>query len=231
MPLSCTQAQQKLQTLKSLKTDFDLAVAKFAASGKKEDAEKATQIKEIFDKAVKELKNELPQEGEFILKNIPKWDKLPDSETLMREFKLDGIGDEEYRADRIMTNIELQNKTEGPSIAKIFDIDDIIRQKQQENPNHSYSLTTNEILETIDRAGYRPAALEELLAFSRDFWKPNADPKVLHIQGLNSVFLDDEGYRYAPCLSWDGYQRRLDERGLRFDWYLQHDFLVIRKSA
>ena len=59
MPLSCTQAQQKLQALKMLKISFDLSVAKFAASGKKEDADHATQIKEIFDEATKELKESL----------------------------------------------------------------------------------------------------------------------------------------------------------------------------
>ena len=59
MPLSCTQAQQKLQALKMLKISFDLSVAKFAASGKKEDADHATQIKEIFDETAKELKESL----------------------------------------------------------------------------------------------------------------------------------------------------------------------------
>lgn len=243
MPLSCTQAQQKLQALKLLKTDFDFAVAKFAETGKGEDAEKVREIKYTFDEAVKELQNELPRQGEFILENIPKWDRLPDAETLGTDFGLDKIWQVEYRTDRLMTDFEVQNKTEASSIAKVVVIGDVIRQKQQKDPNRENTLTTAEILEAIDKAGYRPATLEELLAYSRDHWKPNVDIKTLteieksqnvqapNIYSLNSIFLDVGGGRSVPDLSWGDGQRYLLAFNIKCFWNAANHLLVIRKSS
>ena len=228
MPLSCSQAQEKLQSLKSLKTDFNLAVAKFAASGKKEDADHATQIKETFDKAVKELQNELLRPGEFILKDIPEWDKLPNPEALKKDFKFDWVWEQEYRTNRPITDFEIQNKAEASSIAKVFDIEDIIHQKQQEDPNHKDTLATTEILEAIDKAGYRPATLEELLAYSRDHWEPNANP---YIYGLNSVFSGASGIRDVPYLHWSVGQRKLSANVFESVWDADNRFLVLRKSS
>jgi hypothetical protein len=178
------------------------------------------------------------------LKNIPHWDELPDAEKLKKDFKFDYVWDSEYRPGRPMTDFENPNNTEAEPIAKVFDIGDVIRKKKSEDPNHPDSLTTQEVLDAIDEEGYRPATLEELVAYSRDYWKPDADPKTLteeervlqnaqapHMYGLNSVFSDADGRRYVPSLDWGGDERDLYAILLENDWSASSRFLVLRKAS
>jgi len=133
------------------------------------------------------------------------------------------------------------NETEP--LAKVFDINEAITNKKQEHFTHSDRLTTKEVLEAIDEAGYRPATLEELLVFGQQFWKPDVDKKLLtdeerlqrvnarSIQALSFPFMSSGGIRYVPRLEWNGGRRQLDGRGLRNDWDGDHRFLVLRKVS
>ncbi len=101
-----------------------------------------------------------------------------------------------------------------------------------------------EVIEAIDEAGYRPATLEELLAYGRDYWEPDAHPNTqTHVQKLfqfsnvrgifaiGSVFSSSDGFRYVPCLYWNDDRRQLDANGFDLGWYSDNRFLVFPKES
>jgi len=216
---------------------------------------------------------ELERKEQFILKGIPMFTKIPSEEVLtdkVKGFRLDWTFTQEYREGRplsdfamteadldqidmnpvrrasVLKTMEKGRTDKEPPTAKIFDINDVIRQKRQEDPSHPDYLTTKEVLEAIDDAGYRPATIEELLAYSRDFWKPGPeDPKhplsdeerVLEyakapsIHALGSPFADIGGIRRAPNLTLYGPKRELLASDFVKGWHGGHRFLVLRKVS
>ncbi len=221
----------------------------------------------IFDCTEKELE----QKEQFTLKNIPTFTKLPLPGVMKDKqngFKLNSLWESEYRKGRpftdfalakadlkkmgmdedrqrsILDSMEAANAKESIPSAKIFDVGVVIREKKKQNPNHPNSLTTKEVFEAIDSAGYRPATLPEILAFGRDHWKPDADTKTLtdeekllqhvnapYIYALGASFSDSGGFRDVPRLNWDGAERRLSASGLEDDWRGGVRFLVLRKES
>ncbi|MEI7512249.1 MAG: hypothetical protein WCK01_02195 [Candidatus Uhrbacteria bacterium] len=207
----------------------------------RDQRDRRADLRTIYDCTEEEL-----QEKEYVtLKNIPKWKELPDEKIFKNDFKFHGICESEYRAGRPIEDFQIQIKAEVISVAKVFDISDAIARAHPENPRHS-RLTNSEVLKVIEEAGYRSATLEELVAYARDYWKPDADPKTLtveerflqnaqaiYIVGLGGVFTDENGDPYAPCLTLDGRIRRcldlieIDDS----DWPAAFYFLVLRKFS
>jgi len=64
-----------------------------------------------------------------------------------------------------------------PVLAQIFSFEDVLAQKKITDPAASDDLSTVEMYEAIDAAGYRPATFPELLAFARDHWVPEVVPE------------------------------------------------------
>ncbi len=206
----------------------------------RDQREKRADLRLLFNCTEEEL-----QEKEHVtLKNIPNWRELPDSAKLKNDFKFDWILEQEYRKGRSIGDFQVQNMAEAEPVAKVFEIGDVIRKKIKQDPKHPSYLTIEEVLEAIDEAGYRPASLEELVAYGRDYWKPDADSKTLteeervlqnaqatYIVGLNSVFSDADGSRCVPDLGWDDDERKLDADDLEYDWGANNRFLVLRKSS
>jgi hypothetical protein len=131
--------------------------------------------------------------------------------------------------------------------ATVFDIGDAIAQKKREDPDHPNFLTTKEVLEAIDAAGYRSATLEELLAFGQQHWNPEADPETLtdeekllqrinvpRIYALASVFSRSDDRRINPSIRFvlrpHGGERDLRAGSLGDVWLQDDHFLVVRKS-
>ncbi len=202
--------------------------------------EKRADLRVIFNCT----EGELQEKELFTLKNIPKWKELPDPSTLKKDFKFDWIWEQEYRKGRPTEDFAIQNTTEAEPVAKVFEIGDIIRKKRREDSKHPGYLTTKEVLEAIDEAGYRPATLQELVAYSRDHWKPDIDPKTLteeervlqnaqapYMYGLNSVFSNADGHRDVPYLYWNGDERDLSASILGRDWDADDRFLVLHKAS
>jgi len=210
---------------------------------------------------------------EVRLKDIPTFSKLP-SEAAFKDktngYKFDWIWKEDYREGRDIDDFSLTDKdlqdigfddpqkrqkllqeftsgresNEAEPSAKVFDINETISKKKQEVPKHPDWLTTKEVFEAIDEAGYRPATIEELLAFGKQFWKPDADSKTLtdeekllqrvnapYIYALSSPFASSGGGRRVPSLGWLGGKRNLHGYGLGFDWRGGRRFLVLRKFS
>ncbi|MFA4954747.1 MAG: hypothetical protein WC641_05535 [Patescibacteria group bacterium] len=234
------------------------------------DARKVADLLKVF-------KDVVEKKGSVTLHDIPNFDTLPSPDSFNDKqtgFKFEYIWEDEYRAGRPMSDFALTDKDlrdvgfddqkkrtellqeiaqakeheEQEEEATVFDIGDAIAQKQQENPDHPNFLTTKEVFEAIDAAGYRSATLEELLAFGQQHWNPEADPKTLTdeekllqrinvpcIYTLASVFSRSDDRRINPLIRFvlrpHGGERDLRASSLGRVWFQQDDhFLVIRKS-
>jgi hypothetical protein len=186
---------------------------------------------------------ELVEKEHITLKDIPSFENFPNEAEIKKNFKLDEISHAyKYMESKPTTDFELvvhdfptftlaeekkrqtileaiaksKEQKESELVAKVFQVYDIIVKKKQVDSKHPDSLTSMELLEAIDEAGYRPATLEELLAFAKQSWKPDVDPKTLtdeekHLQHVNeriilafgSIF-EDELVSYDSSVFDDG---------------------------
>lgn len=85
---------------------------------------------------------------------------------------------------------------------------------------------TNDALKELNRMGYRPAELHELLAFGEKY--PDVQ-REFPVVALGSVWQRPYGYRYVPCLYWFGSKRRLYLRWSGRDWGDICRFAAVRK--
>ena len=88
-------------------------------------------------------------------------------------------------------------------------------------------IESDDVITEMDKQGYRPATIEELLALDEKY--PDLQKEFLII-ALGSVWRRPSGDRDVPCLRWNGSERGLDLYwfdGKRYvaDWR----FLAIRK--
>lgn len=72
-------------------------------------------------------------------------------------------------------------------------------------------IDSDEALRKLDRMGFRPAELHELLAFGARY--PDVQ-REFPIIALGSVWRGPLGFRHVPCLYGDG-----SERGLNLGWF------------
>ncbi len=88
------------------------------------------------------------------------------------------------------------------------------------------SMSTDDVLKELDRRGFRPTTLPELLAFGTKFPEKQREFPVV---SLGSVWADSRGDRRVPVL--DGYpsERGLDLYWVGRDWHVDCRFLVARK--
>jgi len=222
--------------------------------------------------SVEELGNLADDEAErrkqsFKLSRIPEWDKLPEVSVFETDFKLDPTkkiySKNRSMHDFVLTEKDLQETSlpqlkalaiieaidrdvevkKIPLFAEIFDLEEVLQRKKSLDPTSRDSLTTAEVYQAIDDAGFRPARLVELLAFAKDHWIPDFDPEMSSVSdevlirregapyliALGSLVIDDHSDKMLSLLSWDGQTRRLAENLFHNAWEVQDHFLVIRK--
>ena len=85
---------------------------------------------------------------------------------------------------------------------------------------------TKDALAEIDRRGFRPTTIHELLAFGAQY--PEEQRK-FPIIALGSVWTDRDGYRFVGCLSGNGSGRFLRLNYVEGEWYDRYRFLAVRK--
>jgi len=236
---------------------------------KQEDIDNAIKLMQVINECGR--KNEIVGD-EVRLKDIPRFSMLPSADTFRDKtngFKLGGIEEGEFCEGRdigdfFLTDKDLkdigfddQNKrqellqeiargresNETESLAKVFDIKETIAKKKQEDSNHPGWLTNKELFEAIDEAGYRPATLEELLAFGQQFWKPEVDTELLtdherlqhlnapYIHALSSLFTGFKGRRIPGLHFRNKDETVLSSVILEGDWGVSDRFLVVRKAS
>jgi hypothetical protein len=88
------------------------------------------------------------------------------------------------------------------------------------------SISSKDAIAEMDKAGYRPATLAELLALGE---KQPELQKEFPIVALGSVWTDAYGGRHVPYLDVDGFKRGLSLDWFGFDWYGNCRFLAVRK--
>jgi hypothetical protein len=79
----------------------------------------------------------------------------------------------------------------------------------------------------MEKAGYRPARIEELLALGAS--QPELQ-KEFPIVALASVWRGPGGDRRVPYLRWDVAGRRLDLSWFEYGWTGDYRFAAVRKS-
>jgi hypothetical protein len=88
------------------------------------------------------------------------------------------------------------------------------------------AISSEDATSEMDKAGYRPATLAELLALGE------AHPelqKEFPIVALGSVWRDADGNRFVPSLNVSGYKRGLDLDWFGYGWRVGCRFLAVRK--
>ncbi len=88
------------------------------------------------------------------------------------------------------------------------------------------SINSQDAIKEMDKTGYRPATLAELLALGE---KEPELQKEFPIVALGSIWTDAFGNRYVPYLSVDGRKRMLDLDWFDDDWFDLCRFLAVRK--
>ena len=87
-------------------------------------------------------------------------------------------------------------------------------------------ISTDEALGELDRMGYRPAEVHELLAFGEKYPEVQIEFPVV---ALGSVWRDRYGNRVAPCLLGLGSERGLDLLWTEYGWDKFFRFAAVRK--
>ena len=88
------------------------------------------------------------------------------------------------------------------------------------------SISSKDAISEMDKGGFRPATLAELLALGK------AHPelqKEFPIVALGSVWRDASDDRLVPVLSFGGSRRRLGLNWFDSDWLVRYRFLGVRK--
>lgn len=88
-------------------------------------------------------------------------------------------------------------------------------------------MTSDEVIVSAEREGYRPATLREALAFIA----ANPDLQLTRwIVVLGSFAFDDGGDRCVPCFGADDGERKLDDGWFDDEWRAGSFFLLVRNS-
>lgn len=88
------------------------------------------------------------------------------------------------------------------------------------------TISSDNVLRELDRRGYRPAELQELLAFGEKY--PDVQ-RQFPVVALGSVWQDPDGGRSVPCLFGDGSGRDLGLGWIGGDWSGICRFVAVRK--
>ena len=87
-------------------------------------------------------------------------------------------------------------------------------------------ISSNDAIAEMEKAGYRPARIEELLALGAS--QPELQ-KQFPFVGLGSAWQHPGGSRHVPCLGWHGVGRGLGLRWFGRGWRENWRFAAVRK--
>lgn len=87
-------------------------------------------------------------------------------------------------------------------------------------------ISSEDAISEMDKAGYRPATLAEMLALGEA--QPDLQ-RQFPIIALSSVWRNANGGRYVPCLGGDDYERKLDLYWFGGGWSAYCRFFAVRK--
>jgi len=90
------------------------------------------------------------------------------------------------------------------------------------------TVKTRLALDHLETNGFRPATIEETLAFGTTY--PEIQLKFPIVCLDTFCTKDEHGYQHAPCLLHDGLDRILSTRPFSYKWHNNTRFLAVRKS-
>ena len=114
-----------------------------------------------------------------------------------------------YDSNIIEKNFPIQ-KTKKDSYYRVFSFD--------------RDISSEDIIKEMEKAGYRPANIYELLIWAKKNWNDQNS-----VVALGSIWQDLSGYRSVPVLDSDDAKRELDLDWFERDWDANYRFLAVRK--
>jgi hypothetical protein len=229
MPKLCPQLKQNLANLNSLKSELDLELLKLQELFKDlktdhyKSGEHKVERRELVNK-IKLIKIKINLEAEKIEAELPT-KSIEVGKEFNLKFKYRGLakmieaGNFDWRDDDV-------NPLNFPDLEEEKNLNKVIRLKAKIF-NFEKAISSENILEELDREGYRPATLVELLALAK------VDPGLQErftIVSLGSTWTNIIDSRRAPCIRVYRGERELNTDGLEGAWVTSYNFLAIRKS-
>lgn len=173
----------------------------------------------------------------------------PLSDFALRRNDLERSGFSDPNKQRTLLE-ELEHREPEP-VGRIFDISDAIKNKeknkglQPDEPAYQNYLTPQELFEAFEEAGVRPATLPELLAYSKNYWRPKENPnnslteqdrlqyanaRGVCIYAVGALFSLANG-RLVPCLVRVGNEYHLTAHIFGGGYDAKSRFLVFRRAS
>jgi len=90
------------------------------------------------------------------------------------------------------------------------------------------SIFSNDAIAEMEKAGYHPALVEELLSLGAAYKELQ---KQFPIVALGSVWRYPDGSRHVPSLFWNGDERRLDLHCFESGWFVDWRFAAVRNAS
>ena len=140
-----------------------------------EDLESKEQfvLKDPWDDDVLKKARESFKEIDAAYESEDKRNVILRREDLHRYFKIPESELERYW--QTITYAKDETDLHNEYVAKIFDLRDVIDKAEKRSHRPINTISTREIWDVLDEAGYRPATLEELETFCLEHWKPEED--------------------------------------------------------
>jgi hypothetical protein len=235
----CPQLKQNLETIKTLKSELDLELLKLGKLFKELKTNNTPElINKIDNKAkaefkkertesinkIKSLKSKINLEIEKIEDELPT-KKIEVGKEFNLKFKYRNLK-EMIKAGKFDWENPDINSTNFPDLQEKGLLNQVIKLKAKIF-DFKKDISGEDVLKELDKEGYRPATLTELLALAE------IDPELQRqfaIVSLGSFWRDSYDERSAPCLRVGGSARKLDLGWFGGGWGASFRCLAVRKE-
>jgi hypothetical protein len=227
MPQICPQLKQNLEAIKTLKLELDLELPKLEALFKElKNSNLLTSFraerKDLMNK-IKSLKTEINLEIEKIEVELPT-KKIEVGKEFNLRFKYRSL-EEMIKAGKFDWKDDDINSINFPNPKEKELLNQVIKLKAKVF-DFKKDISSEDVLKELDKEGYRPATVTELLALAE------IDPDLQRqfvIFSLGSVWRRSATDYYVPYLGAGDDERGLDLDGFEGDWSVGCRFLAVRK--
>jgi len=225
----CPQLKQNLESIKTLKSELDLELPKIEKLFKdlKTDSRKGkehkSERKDLLNK-IKEIETKINSEVEKIEAELPT-KKIEVGKEFNLKFKYRKLEEMIKAGNFFHANGDITpTKFSDPKEKEL--LDRVIRIKAKIF-DFKKDISSHDVLKELDKEGYRPATLIELLALAE------IDPELqrqFSIVSLGSPWEDYDDHYTVPYIYTIDSERKLNLDDFLGDWSVHYCFFAVRKD-